>query len=292
MRILVLINPKAGLSRRRKAPMEQIESFFAGSPHEVEIRASRARGDFDEWAHEAARQDYDLVVAAGGDGTVHEVLNGLANTDTEMGILPLGTENVLAREVGIPTDLGAACQRLLDGAPHHFDLIRANDRYFGCFAGIGFDAWVAERLDQKLKAQLGAGAYLIGSVRGIMEYRSGRRRVRLEVDDGELEVQAWLLAVANIKTYGGGLRPAPLANFDDGLIDVCVFEDRSYGECLRQMVAVRQGRHLELKSVHYFQTERCRLTMDPPTPYHLDGEPTGATPLEFEACPGALSLRY
>lgn len=291
MRILVIANPRAGVSRRRRGSLDTIAHELCDPDHEVHIHLTRGPGDATRAAAEAKDKGYELVVAAGGDGTIHEVVNGVALQEIEMGVIPLGTENVLARELGVPARTDLACRHLLKTSARHLDLGKAGDQYFACFAGIGFDAHVAHQLRPELKARFGALAYLLTSLEQIHDYRKTERVVRLSIDGESHELDFWMMLVGNIQTYGGRLRPAPKARPDDGLLDLCLLPSSGYPQTLQQVLATATGNHLKLPGVRYFQARSIEIESNPAEHYQLDGEPTGMTPVNFEVVPRGIYAR-
>lgn len=257
------------------------------------VSYTRGPEDATVQAREAANDGgFDVVVAVGGDGTINEVANGLAGTGTEMGIIPLGTENVLAKEMGIPLRVDKACHHLITTRPHPLDLGQAGDRYFICFAGIGFDAHVAFHCCPERKQMLGQLAYVMTSLEKIWEYQGTERTVRLRVDGETFEHNFWLMLVGNIKTYGGNLRPAPLACPRDGLLDLCVLPKTDYPNTLHQVVASLTGNHLKLPGVHYCQAREIVVESYPPEMVQVDGEMAGTTPVTVRVAPKALLARF
>jgi YegS/Rv2252/BmrU family lipid kinase len=291
MKTLLIINPAAG--RRRGSPLEEIERGLDQPFIELAVHLTSGPGDATVAARQAAHDGFDLVVAAGGDGSLNEVANGLVGSDVELGLIPVGTENVLARELGIPLNAGQACRHLLDKVPRRIDAGRIGDRCFVCFAGIGFDAHVAHNLSPQRKASLGAMAYFVTSFERIASYRRSPRIASLKIDGKELKSSFWMMLVGNIQNYGGGLKPAPRALMDDGLLDLCVYPMVSYPGTVRQMVSTSRGRHLGLPGMLYYQAKRIEIVTDPVEQVQLDGDPFATTtPLVVDVVPHALSVRF
>lgn len=274
------------------SPLERVERTFREQGIDWNQHLTSGPKEATEVAARAAKSGFDCVVAIGGDGTINEVVNGLANTEVACGVIPLGTENVLAREMGIPYQPERACLHLLESPPRHLDLGVAGDRYFACFAGVGFDAHVAYHLDPKLKASLGSLAYVLTSLEQFQRYQLTPRRVSLWIDGQSIDKEFWILLVGNIQTYGGHLRPAPRAQPDDGLLDLCLFPKTTYAETARQLLASVQGRHLDLPGVLYYQGRSFRIESDPVERIQLDGEAGGTTPVQIDIAPAALLARF
>ncbi len=291
MKTLLIINPSAG--RRKVSPLAAISQALRQPFIDLAVHQTTGPGDATVVARQAVVDGYELVVAAGGDGSLNEVANGLVGSEVALGLVPVGTENVLARELGIPLEPTRACQYLLDQVPRCIDVGRINERYFVCFAGIGFDAHVAHTLDPKRKAALGALAYFLTTFERLGPYRRSPRQAVLKVDGVELATSFWLMLVGNIQNYGGGMKPAPRARMDDGLLDLCVYPAAGYPGTLRQMVSTRGGKHLGLPGMIYQQARKIEVVTDPIEQVQLDGDPwTGTTPLTIEVEPRSLTVRF
>lgn len=291
MKILLIINPSAG--RRRRPPLEEIQRALNQPFIDLSVHLTTAPGDATTAASQAAAQGVDLVAVAGGDGSINEVANGLVGSPCELGVIPVGTENVLAREQGIPLDPTRACRFMLDAPSRWIDLGKANDRYFVCFAGIGFDAHVAHRLSPARKKTWGAAGYFLTSFERIAGYRKAPRVVSVVADEQEITSDYWMILVSNIQNYGGGLRPAPRASLEDALLDLCIYPKVGYPATVWQMLRTAQGRHLALPGMLYLQAKRITLVTDPVEQVQLDGDPwEQTTPLQVEVVPRALKVRF
>lgn len=292
MKALLIINPKAG--RRKTSPLPEIQRVFsAQDTFSLDIHETTGPGNATEAAKKAAGDGYDLVIAAGGDGSIFEVANGLINCDTCLGVVPVGTENVLAREMGVPLEPGPACEFMLKAEPRTIDTGLIAGQHFVCFAGIGFDAHVAHRLPPERKKRFGALAYFLTSAQKIAGYRKAPRKAKLTLDGKTQEVEFLILVVSNIRSYGGGLIPAPQAKIDDGLLDVCVFPNANYVEIMRQMAATKKGKHIDLPGVGYYQAKSIEIETDSSEQIQLDGDAwPGESPFKIEAVPSSLKVRF
>lgn len=286
-RALILLNPTAG-QRRAGAWRQALEHAFGDWPGSWSIRETHAIGDAERMAAEVNDDACDLIVAAGGDGTINEVVNGL-KADVALGILPLGTANVLALELGISVnDLPAALAVIRDGEPRPIDLGRINNRRFLLMAGFGFDAEVVASVAKPLKDLVGGPAYFLSAVEAFSRVRPAR--FRLQADTEAMETQAYMVVVANAASYAGQLQIAPLATIDDGWLDVCVFQERRPGGFLRQAWQVLRRRHLRDPDVRYFRCRSIRVEATPEVGIQVDGDPAGRTPARIELLPGAVRV--
>lgn len=292
MRTLLIVNPMSGARGQRWRSQDlpgMVQSFFP----EAALYLTRAEGDATQAARQAVADEIELVIAVGGDGTINEVVNGLVGSPVHLGILPAGTENVLAKERHVPTALEKAAAYLKEAPARRADVIRAGSRHFLCFAGVGFDALVVERVQPDAKARLGAMAYVMTGFEQMFKYQEIPRTATVQIDDGPpLKVPFWQIVIANIKTYGGGLKPAPRASMHDGLLDVIIWPRADLPGMIHQIVATATGAHLGLAEVRYLQGQRCWVETDPPSMVQIDGDLLGPTPVLFEVLPQALWTRF
>ena len=246
-------------------------------------------------SREAADAKYDAVIAAGGDGTISRVVNGLAHTETALGILPAGTGNSWALEMGIPVSkiftrhaMLEAAAVLVGGETRQVDLGTAGDNYFLLWAGIGFDAKVTEEVSYELRRQIGNLATWITGFQVASEYPGARATI---VVDGKKVYKRFILTViGNAQSYGGTVRMTPIARMDDGLLDVCVFKGKGFSDTLRHLMMLLSQTHMTSPYVDYYQGEKILIDAAEPLPVHLDGDPMGHTPMEFGVAPKALRV--
>jgi diacylglycerol kinase (ATP) len=251
------------------------------------VRETASPGDARRFAEAGVQEGCSIVVAAGGDGTLNEVVNGIAGSETALGILPVGTMNVFAKEMGIPHgNIEKAWGVIKSGNVRSFDLPRAGDKHFMQLAGVGLDAEVVRRTSYDSKRSLGPLSYLLtlAQVAAVIP-----PRVRVVTPSG-IECEGSFLLIGNGRLYGG---PFPLfkrARLDDGLLDVVVFQNQSHWDVVRYFQAIAFGKHPELPDVEYFQTPSLKVTSDGDVPVELDGEVAGVLPREFQMSPYKLRV--
>ncbi len=294
MKFLLIVNPAAGQGRTLEA-LEALQTVL--DPVLGGVVITQERGDAERAAREASANGYHAVLAAGGDGTVNEVVNGLLAACTPggalpLGLVPVGTQNVLAHEMGLPTaDLDATLALLRAGRTRRIDVGLAGSRHFVLMAGFGFDARVVREVLRPVKALLGPAAYAFATVGALATYRS--TQVRLRLDGEEVHSEAFLVVVANAASYAyRQIKLAPFAALDDGWLDICVFE-RARGDRVgfaSQMMAVLARRHLRDPRVRYYRGKHLVLESDPPIQGQMDGDTFGETPMEISLLPHALPL--
>ena len=296
MNSLLIVNPTAGQGR----PQEALDGLRAAlAPLLRDVRVTEKPGDAERFARNAAEEGrYDAVLVAGGDGTVNEVVNGLlagrapGGTALPLGLIPLGTQNVLAHELGLPPGGPlAAGEMIRAGRTRAIDVGVAGGRYFALMAGFGFDAQVIREVLRPVKELIGPAAYVFASLGALTKCRS--TAIRLTLDGEEIRSEAYLIVVANAASYAyRQIKLAPFAALDDGWLDVCVFERARTDRVgfAGQMMAVLARRHLRDPRVRYYRAKRIGLASDPPIQGQLDGETFGGTPLEITLLPRVLPI--
>ena len=259
-----------------------------------QIVLTQGPGSAQRQAMEAAQGGARTVVAAGGDGTINEVLNGLVGSNVTFGILPIGTINVLARELGIPLSVDGAWKVIEENRPLPIDLVRADymrdgrrqQRHFIQVAGIGRDAHVVQKVTREAKKRWGPASYLLQLFKSMKE---DLPPLMVRVDGGR-ELTARLVLAGNGRYYGGSIAIFPKASMTDGLLDLCLFEsDRLFNAVryLQSVVAKTQG---SFPGLTYVQTRRAEITAATEMPIQLDGEFAGFLPAILEIVPAAISI--
>ncbi len=284
MRICVIFNPAARGNKARRFRKHLDEM----APQST-FKATTAPGDAQRFAAEAVENKFDLIVAAGGDGTVNEVLNGLAAAPdglqrTRLGVLPLGTINVFARELKIPLQLEAAWEILRRGNETKIDLGRADffaeekpaRRYFLQLAGVGLDARAIELVSWKLKKNAGPLAYVVAGFQALVE-----KQPQIIVNADGQKMHGELALFGNGKLYGGPFEIFPGAKLDDGLLDACVFPRVNFLSLLRLAPNFILRQKLPEKLVRRLRAEKFEVTSATPTAFELDGEGAGNLPATF-----------
>lgn len=288
MRTQVILNSLAG-RRLRLSDGQELVRRLAAVGLDCEQVLTRGPGDATVLAREAADQGYDLVIAAGGDGTVHEVLNGLAETETAMGVIPLGMENILARQIRMPRrDLDAACQALAAGRTVRVDVGRLPQRYFLLMAGLGFDAQVVCKVNPTFKRLCKSFAFLATGFSTLARYDPPE--LHLEVDGQAWDLRPWGLIVSNATLYAWKVRVAPSARMTDGQLDVVAFAAESRLAFLSQALRSIFRGEMQGSGIQHWTGREIRVTVPRPLPLQLDGEIVEEAELAFRLLPAALRL--
>ncbi|EDY19481.1 diacylglycerol kinase catalytic region [Chthoniobacter flavus Ellin428] len=240
------------------------------------MRATAAPGDARAVAEAAVKEGFATIVAAGGDGTVNEVVNGIVGSDVSLGILPVGTMNVFAAELGLPGDLDEAWAIIQAGRTRRVDLLRANQQYFVQLAGVGLDAQVVQATSWNFKKNFGPLSYLISAAQ-----IAAQKPPRLYVEADDQVREGSFVLIGNGRYYGGPLAFFKEARIDDGKLDVLIFKNLAYLDIARYVTNVFIGKHTGLPDVEYFQTKKASVRSDEDVPVEVDGEVVGALPVTF-----------
>jgi diacylglycerol kinase (ATP) len=288
----VVYNLAAGGSRR-KVEIDAVRERFIVNGWNVWTVATRCAGDGTLCARRAVEDGADVVVSMGGDGTLNEVVQAIADTPTPVGIVPIGTVNVLARELGLPLDALEAVDVITSGEPLSIDLGKVNGRYFTMMIGLGYDADAAFNMMPQIKQWSGQLAYWVGAVQSFGRHRAVRAHITLE--DGpkrrRLRRLIYLMVVSNTHLYGdGALKFTPEANVRDGLLDICMIRSARWYRALLHVVLSFTGRLRSVSDVEYFRAKRVIITTSRPFPFQMDGDPVGHTPVTIEIAPLALNV--
>jgi YegS/Rv2252/BmrU family lipid kinase len=296
--VLLIFNPTAGPRAELRRDLERVISYLEERGWHVTMRETRKSGDATELARAAVAAHCKAVLVAGGDGTIHEVVNGLVGSETAMGVLPAGTGNVWAKEIGLPTltltqpdRLLAAARMLVDGEVRWVDVGRAGDHYFLNCAGVGFDSTVVTQIEPRTRTtkQLGLLAYLSAGIWVARDF--GGVRSTIVIDGHTVRTKMILVFVSNIRYQGGLFNLTPEARVDDGLLDVRVFRGLGPSWVMRHIAGVFTHRHLRDPAVSHYQGQRVAIYTEEPFPVQLDGEPVGImTPVSLEVVPRSLRV--
>lgn len=291
MRICAIVNENAGSADN----VTELRNA-ADARSDVTLMVSRNKGDGRELAALAAEEGYDVVAAAGGDGTVNEVVNGLMQADRRpaLGVLPIGTGNDLARTLAMPTDdLHQALNVLAGGARRAMDvfLMRSSDsESYGINAAAGgFSGQVGEVLTSEIKSSWGPMAYLIGAATVLPDLQDYDTYLRVDGQSPQ-QVCALNIIVANGRSIAGGKRVAPFANPEDGLLDVVVIRNGSVMELADVATRLVAGKLAASDLVETYRTRRARVESKPGMWFSLDGELVTSEPVEFEVVSDALEV--
>jgi len=317
MRAELIYNPFGGQVVSRHE-LENVVAFLNRCGWEVTCTETHAPMEATVLARRAVARGSQVVIAAGGDGTVSEVANGMVHTDAALGVLPMGTTNSWAMQFGIPAlnpmspgtnvvkffagleermarsfpasynrkILLDAARVLVEGQTVAVDVGEVAGRYFLMWAGIGLDAAVVKSVSLREKRALGAWAYILNAIEAT--YRSHSSDVSLSLDGKEMRTSTPLIVVSNIQLYGGVMALGAKARVNDGKLDVCIFKGHGVFSFAQHAVRVLSHRHMHDPKIEYHQCSEIVVDATPPMPVHLDAEPATRTPVAIRTVPSAL----
>src|SRR6266699_136297 len=287
---VIIANPASGVAGfpYQNRHFDETLAFLRDQGWKAELWYTQSAGDGEQLARKAVKQQVNLVIAAGGDGTINEIIQGLAGSETALGVLPSGTVNVWAREMGIPLDDAGARKVLVNGRTRHIDLGCVNGRYVLLMVGIGFDGEVTHAVERKPLKRLG----ILGYTLAVLWLGPGYRGfpVVAQIDGYVVTTRALQVFAGNTQLYAGAVKFTWQAKCDDELLDLCIVRKRNlWGrlEVARDFLLRReQRRHW----VRYATFKTLKIETPEPVPFQIDGEAAGYTPAQFSVTPGILKV--
>jgi len=290
----VIYNPSAGM-RTARDDLNRAIDILRAHRWSVELVETFHIGDATRFAREAVEQKLDVVIAVGGDGTVNETANGLVDSETALGVLPLGTANVWAKEMGLPLgDLVTAAHRLTDADIRTIDVgeVRSEQiapRVFVLWSGVGLDALITRDIEpqREMKRRLGALIFWLVGIRDAWNYRG--KRATLVLGDKRVRRRVIMALACNAQLYAGIVHIAPNAKVDDGLLDVVVLKGTGFWATAWHLVRVFFGAHVRDPQVEIHSVPAISI-IGKNLPVHVDAEPIGFAPIDIRVRPRALRV--
>jgi diacylglycerol kinase (ATP) len=291
--IAVILNPASGAGKTKKL-VPIVTEALKQTRRPFQLYLTTRAGEAPEVAQRFADEGAAVLIAVGGDGTINEVANGIlaSGRQVPIGLVPSGHGSDFVRTAGTPKEVGAAISAATSGSTRQIDVGRADfddgvSHYFVNIAGLGFDAAVAERVN-KIRLPGSTLPYLAGLCGALVGYRN------ISVDvmaDGEtISETAVFVTVANAKYLGGGLMLTPMAEIDDGLLDLAIIGDFEKFELIKQVPGVYKGKHTNHPKFLHRRAKTIRIESKTPARVQMDGELGGFSPVTFSVVPGALLL--
>jgi YegS/Rv2252/BmrU family lipid kinase len=280
---IVILNPTAGSPEHVRSWQERAESLAGDCP----VRVTSRPGEAETLARRAVEEGFARVVAAGGDGTVSQVANGLAGSNAILGVLPMGSVNVFAMELGLPLHNLQRCWDIIEDTNLRLvDMPSANEKYFVQLAGVGLDAQVVKETSLAFKRSFGPLSYLISAAQ-----IAAREPPKLFIESEHTSVEEGsFVLVGNGRLYGGPFPFFKQAVIDDGLFDVVIFKRLGYLEIIRYLQDVVFSADIKVPEIEYFQTRQLRITSEQDVPLEVDGELAGNCPVDFRIRKRALRV--
>jgi diacylglycerol kinase (ATP) len=290
--VIVIYNPAARAASDKK--VVRAKKFLEEKGFVVEVLYTRAVGHARQLAADALRNNPRLLIAAGGDGTINEVINGIVWSDTPLALLPLGTTNVLAKELNIPEDIRGALEIAVTAAPKKVSLgvvetgsgKELASRFFCLMAGIGLDGKTVHDVSASIKKISGKGAYILSGIQNILGYSPERLSFTV---DGK-EYSGYSAVISKAAKYGGHFRVAPDANLLDPYLFICLFKGGGRLDLFRYAVGVIMGKHLAYRDVVYLRASEIEVRGN--AHIQIDGDYLGVTPARVSTAKDALMLVY
>ncbi len=289
-RLLLMVNPASGTRRGRMA-LAQVQPVFAAADVELDICITERAGHARRLAQTLDLAGYHGICLIGGDGTVHEVVSGLLErgqpVSIPLGIIPAGTGNDVAKQLGISSPLQAA-RRIIAGCTSPFDVakVEAGGQTDYCVTIVGWGGVADINCAAERLRRLGPPRYAVAALWHILFAK--RRRARLLLDDQILDDDFLLVVACNTIFSGSGMRLAPCAQVDDGKIDVVILRSATRWQMFCLFAKVFDGSHVKMPCVEYYQVRSLSILSDDRSPLDLDGEIKGTSPVSIEVIPGAV----
>jgi len=276
----IIYNPTSGREVFKKELANVLQSFEQAG-YETSAHATTCEGDAIQAASHAVEQGFDVIVAVGGDGTINEVINGVAPFENrpKLGVIPTGTTNDFARALGIPRDIKKAVKVIVEDVSMPLDIGKVNDRYFMNIAGGGRLTELTYEVPSKLKTMLGQLAYYMKGMEMLPSLKP--IAARIELDDEVIEEDIMLFLVGNTNSIGGFEKLAPDADLEDGLFDVIILKKTNLAEFIRIASLALRGAHLGVKQIVYRKSSYVKVHADEKMQLNIDGEYGGLLPGEF-----------
>ncbi len=295
---LLVYNPVAGRYPSRMLT-ERAAEVLASYGWGVEIETTTGGEHIHSLASQAVEKEKDSLIVVGGDGSLNNALPGLVGTDTALGVLPAGTANVWAQQIGLPglswtrwKALEESAHRLARGTIRKMDVGLSNDRYFLLWSGIGIDAFIVHRIEprKQWEKNFTVVRYAASAVWSASKWQGVNLRV--VTDDLSIEGKFMLVEVSNIRLYAGGYATlSPQASLDDGLMELWLFDGESLEEVLQQAWSIWSGKHVKSERVQFRQFEKVSLESDAPIYLQMDGEPEiGSRQVSISVLPRNLNV--
>ena len=291
VRARLIYNPTSGREEMRRRLPQILQRLERGGI-ETSCHATEAEGDAIKAASDAVERGFDIVIAAGGDGTLNEVISGISPHERRpaIGILPLGTTNDFARAHGIPKKWDDACDLIVRRFTKPVDIGQADGKYFINIAGGGSLTELSYEVPSKLKTMIGHLAYYIRGFEKIARLRSFHMKITMD-GVGEFEDEYMLMLIANSNSVGGFEKLAPNASTNDGMFDVLLMRKCNLGEFIRIATLAMRGEHLQDSHITLFQTNRVTVESDAESlDMNLDGEYGGQMARTFTILPGHVRI--
>jgi diacylglycerol kinase (ATP) len=282
----LIFNPTAGIRAKTDLRVQEVIRQFAAEDIEMISRPTAAGGNAIHQVREMMREKPDLIVAWGGDGTIHETVNGMFGSGIPIGILPGGTANLMVRELGIPQNVIKAIRIIGAGHRRFISVGQANDRYFLLMVGIGFDSAVIQNVNLSIKRKLGKLAFGLSALHTAVNYTFPPFQVQY---DGQ-NADCIFAVICNARHYAAYFVLTPDADISDEYLYICLFKDAGLARMFRYAFHALRRTHVKLPSVQVFRATEIFVTGTEGVAVQADGELVGSLPIQFRVHPRSLEV--
>ncbi len=287
-KIKIIVNPRAGGGKGRKL-FPLLRQKLLERQISFHLQFSESPDHLIHLTRQSLGEGYNIVVACGGDGTAHLALQSLVGEKAVLGFIPLGTGNDIPQNLGIDEDLDSSCDLLASGSVRRIDVVQVNEgEYMAGVGGVGFDSEVNAMANKLSRYIPGKAAYVLPVLLKTLTYKP--KRIVLRTDQETLQGPILMVAFGNIKSYGKGMQITPLAEPDDGLIDICWVDPVKTFRLYRFFPTVFSGDHIDMPEVRYYRSKIIRLESEIPMELYGDGEFLCKTPFTLRVVPQALRV--
>lgn len=287
MSVLIIVNPVAGHGAGlRNIPKIKENLIKLGVEHDIAITS--APKEAITISRKAAKDGYRVIIAVGGDGTIHEIVNGIYGTDVALAMIPVGSGNDYAVSNSIPKDIASACEIIKEDNRISTDVGDINGEKYVCIGGSGFDSEVNELANTRTPLLRGPAKYLYSVYKTLIKFKAAN--FRITYDTNTIDIKAMMVAVANASQYGGGMKVCPDAKITDGLFDVFVVKEIPKLHFLKVFPKTYKGTHVTDPCIYIFRTDDVSLEADRDFAVYADGEYICRLPARFKLTPQSLSV--
>jgi len=295
MKITIIINPIAG--KRNHQSVKEAITILRSNGIIPEIRETSKRGDAYIFAQEEIKKCTEIVIAAGGDGTINEIANGLVGSSVRLGVLPIGIANVFSLETQIPSDPVLAMNVILRGVPTRINVgnIRLKEvssereikKHFLLMVGVGFDGGVVREIDRSIISKWGKAAYIFNGMRVVSKYTHSP--LYIQIDKGKI-VKGYSAVIGKAHYYGGRFSVTPHASLRDDSLDLCVFQSKGPWNMLKYVLGILRMKHLTYTDVYYCKTKEIEVSSPDDVFIQADGDFFGRLPACLSVKKDALAV--
>lgn len=289
MKHIFIVNPAAGKGRTLKF-IPEIREYFDAEGMEYTIEVTEYPGHATEIAARYASKESCRIYSVGGDGTLNEVLNGMAGGKCTLAVIPSGSGNDFIRSITDKKDFSSILKETVHGSERTIDLAKVNGRYYLNISSMGFDALVVYNMLKFKKVPLvtGSVAYILGILSTIIGYSNNDLKVT--IDGNSTKMKSLLVAVANGKYCGGGMLASPHSRIDDGLLDICLIGEKNRITVFKLFPKYMKGTHGEIEGVSFVRGKKVEIESSRQIAMHVDGEVSLVSRAEFEIIPGGIKI--